>query len=151
MTNITTGRINFGPLHHSILNSTLGYESMFDRIETLLNQPDTNQDKYPPHNNIQIDEFNYIVELAVAGFTKSEIDITIEDGSLTIKGAKDTVENDIGVEYLHKGISNRAFTKVIRMVDTVEVKGAIYVDGILKITLENIIPEHKKPRKIVLK
>ena len=146
MTNIATGRVNFGPIHHSILGSSLGYDSMFDELERMLNAQPTGIDKYPPHNILKLDEYNYVVELAVAGFSKDEIDITINDGKLIIKGEKNG--NEATVEYLHKGISNRSFTKTISMVDSVEVRGAEYADGILRISLENVIPESKKPRKI---
>jgi molecular chaperone IbpA len=84
--------------------------------------------------------------LAVAGFSKNEIDITVEDGNLIIKGTKADKEGE--TEYLYKGIGTRSFTKTLRIADTVEVKGAEFADGILKIGLENIIPDHKKPRKV---
>jgi len=155
MTNIATGRINFGPIQHSILNSTLGYKSMFDKIETLLNDQDPSQEKYPPHNIIKLDEYNYVVELAVAGFSKKEIDITITKDSLIIKGAKvlstEESEFESNIEYLHKGISSKSFTKTITMADTVELKLAKYEDGILRIFFENVIPEYKKDKKVEIK
>ena len=77
---------------------------------------------------------------------KNEIDITVEDGNLIIKGTKADKEEE--TEYLYKGIGTRSFTKTLRIADTVEVKGAEFADGILKIGLENIIPDHKKPRKV---
>ena len=101
---------------------------------------------FPPHNILKLDDNRYIVELAVAGFSRDEIDITVDDGNLVIKGEKE--EKDTGIQYLHKGIGTRSFTKTLRIADTVEVKGAEFKDGILKIGLENIIPEHKKPKKI---
>ena len=135
--------LTFGPLHHA----TLGFERLFDDIEKMmvdntLSKPVT----FPPHNILKLDDNRYIVELAVAGFSKDEIDITVDDGNLVIKGEKE--EKDTGIQYLHKGIGTRSFTKTLRIADTVEVKGAEFKDGILKIGLENIIPEHKKPKKI---
>ena len=134
-----TGR--FGPM---ILNQTLGFENFIRDVETILNdtKPTTN---FPPHNIIKLDENKYVVELAVAGFGKDEIDIHVQNNTLTIKGEK--LEKD-GYEYLHRGIGTRSFTKSITIADTIEVKGAEYKDGILRVGLENIIPEHKKPRKI---
>ena len=134
-----TGR--FGP---SILNHTLGFENFIRDVETILNdtKPVTN---FPPHNIIKLDENKYVVELAVAGFGKDEIDIQVQNNTLTIKGEK--LEKE-GYEYLHRGIGTRSFTKSITIADTIEVKGAEYKDGILRVGLENIIPEHKKPRKI---
>jgi molecular chaperone IbpA len=140
---MTLGHISFGPLHHT----TLGFERLFNDMEKML---DSNISKtvstFPPHNILKLDDNRYMVELAVAGFSKNEIDITIEDGSLIIKGEKEEKETD--VQYLHKGIGTRSFTKTLRIADTVEVRGAEFADGILKIGLENIVPDHKKPRKV---
>ena len=135
-----TGR--FGPM---VLNQTLGFENFIRDVEAILNEsrPTTN---FPPHNIIKADENKYVVELAVAGFSKDEIDIEVQDNTLTIKGDKKVGTPD--VQYLHRGIGTRSFTKTITIADTIEVKGAEFKDGILRIGLENIIPEHKKPRKI---
>lgn len=145
MTNLT-GRVQFGPIHHSILGTSLGYDSMFSELERILNTQPTVSDKYPPHNIIKLDDYHYIVELAVAGFSKNEIEIIVNDGKLVIKGEKN---GDVPVtEYLHKGISARSFTKTINLIDTIEIQAATYQDGILSIALENVIPESKKSRKI---
>jgi molecular chaperone IbpA len=140
---MTLGHISFGPLHHA----TLGFERLFHDMEKML---DSNISKtvstFPPHNILKLDDNRYIVELAVAGFSKGEIDITVDDGNLIIKGEKEDKENE--GQYLHKGIGTRSFTKTLRIADTVEVRGAEFKDGILKIGLENIVPEHKKPKKI---
>jgi molecular chaperone IbpA len=140
---MTLGRISFGPLHHS----TLGFDRFFDDVEKLMNvDVQKSVSNFPPHNILKLDDTHYIVELAVAGFSKDEIEISVDDGTLTVKGdKKDTQTN---VQYLHKGIGTRSFTKSLTIADTVEVKGAEFKDGILSIGLENIIPEHKKPRKI---
>ena len=140
---MTVGRISFGPLAHT----TLGFERFFDDVEKLLSMDVTKTTQsFPPHNIIKLDETHYIVELAVAGFSKNDIEITSEGGTLTIKGEKK--DKDVEVTYLHRGIGTRSFTKQLTIADTVEVKGAEYKDGILRIGLENVIPEHKKPRKI---
>jgi molecular chaperone IbpA len=140
---MTLGRISFGPLAHT----TLGFERFFDDVEKLLASDVAKvSSSFPPHNIIKLDESRYVVELAVAGFSKDEIDITVEDGSLTVKGEKK--EKDTDVTYLHRGIGTRSFTKTLTVADTIEVKGAEFKDGILRIGLENIIPEHKKPRKV---
>jgi molecular chaperone IbpA len=140
---MTLGRISFSPLHHS----TLGFDRFFDDVEKLMNvDVQKSVSNFPPHNILKLDDTHYIVELAVAGFSKDEIEISVDDGTLTVKGdKKDTQTN---VQYLHKGIGTRSFTKSLTIADTVEVKGAEFKDGILSIGLENIIPEHKKPRKI---
>lgn len=131
----------------SLYNSTLGFESFFQDVEKLLDSDFKNTTtSFPPHNILKLDDNRYVVELAVAGFNKNEIEITVNDGELIIKGNKQAKEQD--AEYLHKGIGLRSFTKSLRIADTVEVRGAEYVDGILSVALENVIPDHKKPRKI---
>jgi len=145
MTNFT-GRVSFGPIHPSLLGTSLGYDSMFEELERLVNAQPNTSEKYPPHNILKLDDYRYIVELAVAGFSKEEIDITVNDGKLVIKGEKEV--DNAPIEYLHKGISARAFTKTLNLIDTIEIQGASYKDGILSIALENVIPESKKPRKI---
>ena len=134
-------RITFGPLLHQ----TLGFENFINDVERILNETKPVTSNFPPHNIIKADENKYVVELAVAGFGKDEIDIQVQENTLTIKGEKQEKE---GYEYLHRGIGTRSFTKSITIADTIEVKGAEFKDGILRIGLENIIPEHKKPRKI---
>ena len=139
----TLGRISFAPLTHS----TLGFERFFDDVERLMNlDVSKTVSNFPPHNILKLDDNLYVVELAVAGFAKDEIEITIKDGNLVVTGKKkDKVPEG---SYLHKGIGTRAFTKTIWIADTVEVRGAEFKDGILRIGLENVIPESKKPRKI---
>ena len=106
---------------------------------------DSKPSTFPPHKIIKIADNQYIVELAVAGFKQDEIDITVFERMLTIKGQNK--EKEVG-EYLHRGIGTRSFTKSIKLMDTVEVRGAEFQDGILTIRLENILPENKKSRKI---
>ena len=140
---MTLGRISFGPL----TQSTLGFDRFFDDVEKLLNMDvQKNVTNFPPHNIIKLDDCRYVVELAIAGFSKDEIGISVEDGTLTVKGEKK--EKDVDVQYIHRGIGTRSFTKTLTIADTIEVKGAEFKDGILRIGLENIVPEHKKPRKI---
>jgi molecular chaperone IbpA len=126
---------------------TLGFDRLFDQIEKVFEGVDNpTLDKFPPHNIVKLNDTQYVVELAVAGFSKNDIDITVEDSSLVIKGTK--AEEDSKLEYLHRGIGTRAFTKTIKLADTVQVSGAEFKDDILRVGLQNIIPEEKKPRKI---
>ena len=136
-------KISFGNLYPS----TLGFESMLRDIESIMqNSVETVSDKFPPHNIIKVNDTHYMVELAIAGFDEKEIDITVKDGLMTVKGEKQLTDNE--VNYLHKGIGTRSFSKTIRLADTIEVQGAAFKNGILSIGLENIIPESKKPKKI---
>jgi len=139
-------RFSFTPLYHS----TLGFENLFNEVERMLEATtEKTNHSFPPHNIVKVDDYHYVVELAVAGYSKDEIDITVDDGHLIVKGNKDEKNADLAdITYLHKGIGLRAFTKTLKIADTVEVHGAKYKDGILRIGLENVIPENKKPRKI---
>jgi molecular chaperone IbpA len=138
-----TTNVSFGP----IWPSTIGFENVLKEIDDLLNATNSSSTtNFPPHNIIKVDDYQYVVELAIAGFNKQEVTITLKDGLLEIKGQKNP--DDAEIQYLHKGIGTRSFIKTIRLADTVEVKGAEFKDGILRIALENVIPDAKKPRTI---
>ena len=109
---------------------------------------------YPPYNIIKNDENNYTIEMAVAGFGKHNIDIELANNTLIVKGGSTVGEPDPvnnPVEYVWKGIADRVFTRRFTLADTVEVKNAELINGMLKIFLENVIPEEKKPRKVDIK
>ena len=123
----------------------IGFDRIFDRMHTL-NTLQTKQTNYPPYNIIKKGDNLYEVEIAVAGFLKSEITIELEDGVMTVTGKRAPL-ND-GIDFIHKGIAERDFTRKFTLADTIEVCGADLHSGILTIVLENVIPEHKKPRTI---
>jgi molecular chaperone IbpA len=104
---------------------------------------------YPPFNLKKTDENVYVIEMAVAGFGKHQIEMTLEDNKLIVKGDT-TLDSEIkeGNNYLYKGIAERPFTRAFTLADNVEIKNAQLMNGMLKIWLEHIIPEHKKPKKI---
>lgn len=133
----------FDPFSFAKLNTTVGFEPILKRLaeisETFPKVPN-----YPPYNIKKIDEKKYVIEMAVAGFGKQDIEIELEDGKLTVKGSYTSDEG----EYLHKGIAERAFTRQFTLADSVEVKNADIINGMLKIWLERFIPEEKKPKKI---
>ena len=108
---------------------------------------------YPPYNIVKTGKHSYDVEVALAGYGKKDIDVTYEDGMLTIKSIKDKetkeVEDNEGM--LHKGIAKRMFSKSFTIADDVVVKGAELKDGLLKVSMERIIPEAKKARTITIK
>jgi molecular chaperone IbpA len=109
---------------------------------------------YPPYNIKQIADYQYIIEMAVAGFKDTDIDITHEDNKLRIKGKMETLD-DLTLDgetqtYLYKGISDRAFTREYTLADNIEIKSADLADGMLKILLEHKVPEEKKPKKILI-
>lgn len=127
----------------------VGYEPMMKRFEEAQQTLTKVIPNYPPYNIAKVDENKYVIEMAVAGFGKHNLDLTLENGSLIISG-NSTVGNeaDSSNDYVYKGIADRAFTRKFSLADTVEIKGADLVNGMLKIWLENIIPDSKKPKKI---
>ena len=127
----------------------VGIDEQFMRLQKLHDDVTKNIPNYPPYNIRKTGDSTYTVELAVAGFGQSEIDIEIDGGKLVIRGNVST-ENDTN-DYLFKGIANRAFTRTFALDDQVEVKGAELFNGMLKIALERLVPEEKKPKKVLVK
>ena len=108
---------------------------------------------YPPYNIVKVDDNKYCIEMAVAGFGKQNIDIEVANSTLTITGGIKSVaelaeEDKNPMTYLYKGIADRSFTRKFTLADTVEVKNAELINGMLKLWLENIIPDEKKPKKV---
>ncbi len=102
---------------------------------------------YPPFNLKKTEENTYVLEMAVAGFGKQDIEMVLEEDKLTIKGNA-VVDSEDDKSYLHKGIANRAFTRSFTLADNVEIRNAKLINGMLKIWLDHIIPEDKKPKKV---
>jgi molecular chaperone IbpA len=117
----------------------------FDRMLNRMQAPTPGQGNYPPYNIIKTEDEHYELQLAIAGFTYDDLDITLKDGVLTINGSQS--EEDPR-NYIHRGISARNFNREFTLMDTIVVNGATLEDGILTVELENVIPEEKKPRKI---
>lgn len=134
--------------YKSLLPRTVG----FDRLLTTLDEFDTmlNSGKsfatYPPYNVVRHNNGNYSIEVAVAGFARDEIEISVKEDKLTVVGSRKNQE--VAGEYVHRGIASRDFTHVFTLAETVIVEGADIIDGILTIDLHNVIPEEKQPRKI---
>ena len=127
------------------INKSKLFDDVFNHFEHMLDSNFTSVPNYPPYNIIKKGE-TYFIEIAMAGFKKSDIDIQVEDNTLTISANYLGREND--VEFIHKGISEREFYKSFALAEYVEVKKAKIVDGILVIELEKNIPEEQKPKKI---
>ena len=147
--------------HLSIFNNlrpyTVGFDDWFDHFEHMMDDSFFRGSvaNFPPYNIVKTGENTYDVELALAGFGKDDIDVEFKENQLTVKSKpnKDDVEEvdkyDNGV--LHRGISKRFFSKSFTIANDVEVKGAELKDGLLKVSLERIIPEHKKAKTIEIK
>lgn len=108
----------------------------------------TNSQSYPPYDLLKLDEDTYRLSLAVAGFTRDEINISVDNGSLIIKGEITEVTD---AEVVHKGIATRKFTRTFALGEYMEVTGAEMKDGMLHISVDRIIPEDKKPKLIEIK
>lgn len=122
----------------------VGFDHIAKDLERLANAHQ--RDHYPPHNVVKHNDDEFLIELAVVGFKEEHIDIEMHDGILTIKGNREQRrKQDL---YVHKGISGRKFERSFRLSEFVEVTGAMLEDGLLTISLERIIPDEKRPRKI---
>jgi molecular chaperone IbpA len=119
----------------------------FDRYFTA---PHHQNGNYPPHNIVKYADDSYGIEVAVAGFTKDEITVEVDQDQLTIRGVKDR-PGDNTVEYLHRGLAARDFEQTFTLAEYMEVRGAKVEDGMLQIDIQRIIPEALKPRQIEIK
>lgn len=136
---MNTSHLTYSPL------STVGFDRLFEKLTSGLDAAQ-NSSTYPPYNIVKADADNYIIELAVAGFSSDELDISFKENTLTIVGQPKKEDKN----YIHKGIAARAFSRVFTLADTVEVHGASLNSGMLHVFLENILPEAKKERKILI-
>jgi len=127
---------------------SIGFDRMFD---TLFDENVSTATNYPPYNIVKVSDSEYAIQIAVAGFDKKDIEIETKENTLTVKSVEKKEELVDDVTYLHKGISNRAFTRSFTIADDVVVKGATFENGLLNVELERIIPEEKKPRLIKIK
>ena len=132
---------------------TVGFDNMFDHFESMFDGdvfsvPTVN---FPPYNIVKTGDFTYDVELALAGYSKEDITVDYADNLLTVKSIKKSDESKDEDGVLHRGIAKRYFSKAFTIADDVEVKGAELKDGLLKISMERIIPEGKRPRSIDIK
>lgn len=145
MTRLNLTTLDLPTLHRH----AIGFDRLFDELgRTFVNS--RSDGNYPPYNIVKIDETNYTIELAVAGFAQDEISIELKDAQLTITGEKVTSEEATTAEYLHRGISSRAFTRSFTLGPDVEVREASVTNGILTVALEHVVPEEKKAKKIAI-
>lgn len=119
----------------------VGFDHLFDELDKVARHAN---DHYPPHNIVKVDDENYMVELAVAGFAQDELEIEVKDRTLFVRGE----HKNRGRSYIHKGISAKKFNRSFRISEYVEVHGADLKDGILAVQLKVVLPEEKRPRKI---
>jgi molecular chaperone IbpA len=121
----------------------------FDNLTRFSNvYRESSHQSYPPYNLVKIDDDNYQLSLALAGFSKDEVNVSVENGSLIVKGEK---KEEYSNQILHKGIATRKFTRTFALGEYMEVDRAEMADGILNIFVERNIPEEKKPKTIKIK
>ena len=133
---------------------TVGFDNVFDHFERMFEDDFTSfsAPTFPYYNIVKQGKNKYDIEVALAGYSKDDIEVGLENGVLSIKSKKeDKSEEKEDGEVIHKGIAKRYFSKAFTIADDVEVKGAELKDGLLKVSLERIIPESKKPRTIDIK
>lgn len=133
----------------------VGADKMLQALNTAHTDLAKHVPGYPPYNIVKTGENTYTIELAVAGFGKHNLDIEMANNTLVIKGGLSVDDMASGtvnpVQYLWKGIADRYFTRKFTLADSVEVRNAELVNGMLKVFLENVIPEEKKPKKVDIK
>ena len=143
MTNFTLHALDLPSLHRH----AIGFDRMFEELNrTFANS--RSDGNYPPYNIARLDDTHYVIEVAVAGFAENEIDVELKENVLTVKGEQ--AKKDVEVEYLHKGISARNFTRTFPLAENIEVRGATVKNGILAIALEQLVPEEEKAKKIAI-
>ena len=127
---------------------SVGFDDMFDHFESMFDVPTIN---YPPYNIVKTGDNKFDIEVALAGFNKKDINVTSENNMLTIESKQDEKSKDKDGEVIHKGISKRYFKRSFTIADDVEVKGAELKDGLLKVSMEKIVPDAKKLKTISIK
>ncbi|WP_075535011.1 Hsp20 family protein [Candidatus Pelagibacter communis] len=142
----------------SIFNSlrpfSIGFDDMFDQFENMLGNGNlAMQSNYPPYNIRKTGNDKYSIEVALAGFSKKDVEVEFEDNLLTVrtKQVNKSEDKNVNGEILHKGISQRQFARSFTIADDVKVNGAELKDGLLTIACERIVPEYKKKKLIEIK
>ena len=132
---------------------SVGFDDVFNHFESMFDDPTMSiGSNYPPYNIVKVDKNKFDVEVALAGFNKKDINVSVENGMLTIESkTEEKSKDDKDGEVIHKGISKRYFKKSFTIADDVEVKGAELKDGLLRVSMEKIIPESKKLKTIDIK
>ena len=142
-----------GKLTHFDINQftpfSVGFDRVFDRLVDYGTTYETGG--FPPYNIRKTDDFRHVIEIALAGFSKDEIEVVLTDGVLVVKSADLLADKDPNEGLVHKGIAKRAFTRKFTLADDIEIKDAKLKNGLLEIELEQIVPEHKKPKVIKVK
>ena len=140
----------------SIWNSlrpfSVGFDSIFEEFDRMLESTERYSSNYPPYNIKKVNDIEYKIEVALAGYSKDDIEVELKDNTLTVRNKnKDKIINEEGNGVIHKGISTRQFERSFTISEDIKVKDAELKNGLLTIDLERIIPDEKKPRLIDIK
>ena len=131
---------------------TVGFDNAFDHFERMFEDDFfTSVPAFPHYNIVKTADNKYDIEIALAGYNKKDIEVELKEGILTVKSKKDEKEDTKDGEVIHKGIAKRYFSKAFTIADDVKVKGAELKDGLLKVSMERVIPEHRKAKTIDIK
>ena len=134
---------------------SVGFDNIFDHFERMFDDNDeffrTPTATFPFYNIVKTGKTTYNIEVALAGFGKKDIQVEYADNLLTIRSGKEIKDNNESNGIIHKGIAKRYFSKIFTIADDIEIKGAELKDGLLKVSLNKILPESKKPRSIEVK
>jgi molecular chaperone IbpA len=132
-----------------LLRSSIGFENL-NRLVEFAGRVDGADSAYPPYNIEKLGDGEYRIQMAVAGFSRDELDLTVQENTLIVVGKAQAEAELQDRVMLHRGIAKRAFERRFQLADTIKVTGASYENGLLNIALVREIPEHKKPRKVVI-
>ena len=126
----------------------VGFDRMFDNLTRYVDNNATSTG-YPPYNIRKEGDYNYVIEMALAGFSREDLEIEVADGVLTIRSVKEKSDDD--VSNMYRGISHRKFVRKFTIADDIVVNSAKMENGMLSVDLERVVPEEKKPRLIEVK
>jgi molecular chaperone IbpA len=134
---------------NSLRPFSVGFDSIFEEFDRMLESTERYSSNYPPYNIHKLNEKDYKIEIALAGYSKDDIELEFKESTLTVRNkAKEKVVNEEGNGVIHKGISTRQFERSFTISEDIKVKNAELKNGLLNIDLERIIPEEKKSRLI---
>ena len=137
---------------NSLRPFSVGFDSIFDEFDRMLESTERYSTNYPPYNIKRVNDTDYRIEVALAGYSKDDIEVELKDSALTVRNkSKEQTVDEKGNGVIHKGISTRQFERAFTISEDIKVKDAELKNGLLTIELERIIPDEKKPRMIEIK
>ena len=137
---------------NSLRPFSVGFDSIFDEFDRMLESTERYSTNYPPYNIKRVNDTDYRIEVALAGYSRDDIEVELKDSALTVRNkSKEQTVDEKGNGVIHKGISTRQFERAFTISEDIKVKDAELKNGLLTIDLERIIPDEKKPRLIEIK